>query len=206
MARIFSADDDTYAQMSYSRYQPGVQDFIQQQMNLAAGMLNTAGQALFRNAQQVFQMSLENPAIRMASAAMRQVQSLWGTNNVQYLDELWKVQNAPAVMIPFVMAHPELSKLYGAQRCDGYQGKWIPMQTGAVGADNLHWRAVNSGMFGCGEDVDADVAVTYSSTFDEYLPTTLSFEDQVDVMHTWRHVDRAIELGRDPTDAWDGDL
>lgn len=206
MAQIFTVDEDTFAHMAYSRQQPHVREFVASQMQQAATVMNSVGQVLFQNAQRAYEQAQFNPAIRLAQAALRQVQSLWGTNQIQALNECWQIQNAPQVMIPFLMANTSVRKLYNDQRCDGYSGRYFDLQPGTIGDTNLHWRAVNNGMLEMDEETGDWEAVTYSSSEDDLVDVQLSFDDQCDIRHTNKWVDHYIEEGRDPTSVWDSDL
>lgn len=206
MARVYVADDDTFAFRAYARPQVGITDFIQNQMSQAAGMLDSVGQVLFRNAQTIYQNSQMNPALRIASAAIRQVQSLWGNDTIQPLSELWKLQNAPPSMVPWIMAHEGLSKLWSQQRCDGYQGQFFNIQPGLHGEANLYWQQIHTGMVQMDEETGAWEANTYSSSEDDRTGMNLSFDDQCDIVYTHTWVSHYIEEGRDPTSKWDSDL
>ena len=209
MATIMTVDEDTFAAIAYPAPPVGFSNFIQQQMAAASNNLTPMGQALFKNAIQIYEHSLLNPARKIAAAAMRQVQSLWGTNSIQYLPEVWQVQNAPDKMIPFLMVHEAIRNLHQQQRCDGYSGRYFDLQPGVNGWDNMHYQAVWNGIVKVDEAEDAVYcwqATTASHSEDDMFDKMLSFEDQVDIVDTYRVVDHAIALGKDCTSNWDQEL
>jgi hypothetical protein len=207
MATIMSVDEDTFAAMAYPSAPAGFSNFVQNQMALTSNSLSAVGQTLFRNAMQTYEHSLLNPARRIAAAALRQIQSLWGTDSYQYLDEIFKVQNAPPKMIPFIMVHDAIRNLYQQQRCDGFDGKYFDIQPNVNGWDNMHYQAIFNGVVNVEDSDDGGWhATTASCSEDDRFDKVLSFDDQVDIINTFKVVDHAISLGKDPTSIWDQDL
>lgn len=207
MATVLHGDTTFATAMTYGGIQNAMRSYVDQEMARAASLVTGVGQVMFQKAEAARQDFITSNAFRLAEAAIRQVQSLWGTNQVQPLNELWKVQNAPLVMQPLLMANTNLRALYFKQQCDGYSGAYIDLEPGRIGANHSDWQRVMQGMTQVrGEDKDEhEVFVTYAIDEPE-VSVPLSFEGQCDVLDAWAIVDKAIAEGVDPSSRWNDDL
>ena len=207
MARVLHGDTNFAAALTYGSIQNAMHDYVNAELAKAQQMVVGMGQQMFQRAEQVRDSFINSNAFRLAEAAIRQVQSMWGTNTIQPLYELWQVQNAPLIMQPYVMANPMLRNLYLQQRCDGYSGTYFDVHPGLVGEQHNDWRQAMSGMLqtrGEGDD-EHDVFITYT-TDDSETAKPLSFEAQVDIQNAWMLVENAIVDGVDPSSRWNDDL
>jgi hypothetical protein len=207
MARVLHGDSHFAAALTYGSIQNAMHDYVNAELAKAQQMVVGMGQQMFQRAESVRDSFVNSNAFRLAEAAIRQVQSMWGMNAIQPLPELWQVQNAPLVMQPYIMANPMLRNLYMQQRCDGYSGTYFDVQPDAVGESHDDWRKAMSGLLQTkGNDDDQyDVFVTYC-TDDAETAKPLSFEAQMDIQNAWVLVEDAIYRGVDPSSRWNDDL
>lgn len=201
MARILHGDTNFAAALTFGGVQNAMRSYVDQEMIRAQQMMQGVGQNMFQKAAIARDAFINSNAFRLAEAAIRQVQSLWGQNVIQPLPQLWQVQNAPLVMQPFMMAHVGLRTLYHQQRCDGYSETYVDMEPTAKGQNHLPWQMVMNGAYTGETDEYDGVFTTYSYEEDPSMKP-LSFEEQLDIRNAWDVIDHAIADGKDPSSRW----
>lgn len=204
MAQVIYGDDSIFAAATYGRPPPVVYDYLQQEAQRTSGLLSQAGQWVRERAQHFAQHVFNDQAFRIAHAAIRQIQSLWGQDVIQPLNELWQLQNAPNTMVRWLMANPTVRTLYQQERCAAYGERYVDAQPGAIGWDHLDYRLLNNGIVV--ETEDGWEATNMYVDSDEYEAAQLTFQHQRQILAAWSLQDCAVEEGRDPTSVFDIDL
>lgn len=206
MARIHDGGPASFNAAIYGMPHPGTQQFLQQGIESMSLSLNEAGQRFMAGTREIYERVNGSHAMRMLRASGRKLKSIWQSDSIRALVTIGETQHAPLSMQRYIMAEPEVRKLYHQQRCDGYSGSYIDQEPGLIGEAHYDYRRVTNGMFI--EQPNGDlVAVTYFEELHEG-DRELLLEEAVDIFElTWNTVRNAIRAGgEDPVSKYNAEL
>lgn len=203
MARIVEGDSSMFAVMRYGIPTQAVANYVEQEYQRASELLTDVGRKMLDATYQTFQTTLQSDVFRVAKAAMRRVGSLWGSDAIRSLGEIWQVQNASFTMARYVMAHEQLRGLYHQQSAEGYGNDYVDREPGSVGIYHGDWCRVMNGIATIDDDGWDATTYGWSTDTDE---DELDETDQFAILDTWETVDYAISQGIDPSSRFDHDL
>lgn len=109
-----------------------------------------------------------------------------GRFEIGYLGTLNGIQGAEGLMQNYIMANPNVMKLYEEDIIEGYGGGFSPLCTG-IGADNYFFRQANNGVTRK-EEIEG-VPHWMRSHYQDTIGEGLSFRDRVNIHKTWAAVD-----------------
>ncbi len=190
MAQVVHGGEVGFRALAYGMPHPGTVSFLQSQMQDLTQRLQGAGEIFLQHAQQTYDSFLGSDAVRMARAALRHVDTIWQSDAIQYLGEIGQFQNAPAMMVPYIMAEPETRAMYHAQRLDGYSESYVDIEPDRVGEMHYHYRRVMDGVIVLNEDDSPNAPEWYADTFEDDLmegDEDLTIVDQNDILLSWQH-------------------
>lgn len=197
MATVTYGNDDTFAINTYNiNPDASLREYAQRTREAAREGLTELGRQFTERVDRSYQTFLDSGVMRHARAARRRVASLWGSDEIQHLSEVWQVQNAPLKMREYVMAEPTYRQMYINQQCSGYEGEWVDRDPGKVGEDHRVYREVMDGIVEFDEDGNW-TAASYSDSFSDHHDD-LELEDQEMILATWETTRAAIRAGVDP--------
>lgn len=169
--------------------------------------LGSMGQAMFAQAQNLFQQYDGHEIMEQARVVLREVAGTSGADVIYFMSELHQLQSAQSVMQNYIMANPIIANMYLQQRCDGYSGSYYNHYEGLSIYENpFYISATNGILMKPDERSDPEtelVAYTYFVDENEYRPST---EEQFDIMNTYMVVEQQVKWGNDPTDILDNQL
>lgn len=96
----------------------------------------------------------------------------------------------------YIMAYPEMNKLYNRNCCYGFQDTYIDQEPGATGEDRLDYGQVVDGILQFDKD-DTPYIMNYAFNSDD---DELDIHQQSAIMRTWENVARWIAERKDPSD------
>lgn len=112
-----------------------------------------------------------------------------GRFDIGYLRTIEGLQSAEGLMQNYIMANPNVMKLYQDDIIEGYGGNFSPLCKG-IGRDNLFFRQATNGVARQeGEGEDRHWLRTH---FQDSIGNALSFRERVDIHKTWAAVDHHI--------------
>lgn len=128
---------------------------------------------------------------------------LYNTGQIQYLDynNLYVPNNY--IMQQYIMAQPDLNKLYRKGLVYGYNDTYVDLEVDTYGKDNSAYRRVMDGVLDFVETKDGEFESfvhTYSQDDEDYLGEDISVQDQIKILDTWNNVTLALYDKLDPTD------
>lgn len=203
MAIIVEGDPEMFAVMRYGLPTERLANYVQQEYQRAGELLSDVGRRMLDTTYQTFQNTLDSDVFRAAKAAMRRVGSLWGSEAIKSLGEIWQVQNANFQTARYVMAHTGLRTLYHQQSAEGYGNDYVDREPGSVGEYHGDWCRVMNGIATIDDDGWDATTYGWSTDTDE---DELDESDQFAILETWETVDYAISEGIDPSSRYDHDL
>ena len=194
--QITMGSEDTFNGMLFGAPHPDTINFLKSQPAFnTASLLPAAGN--FAQAVRTFSENFNLDRLtRVMEAASRTVAHMWDTNTIRLLDTISDFQQAPTVMIPYLMACPEVRKMYNAQQLDGWSHWFQDTNPGTMGEEMPEYRAV---MQGIGQEVGDELHyVTYCEDTDHELD--LSIGQQQEVLLSWDSIRYHLLNGTsDPT-------
>lgn len=148
----------------------------------------------------------ESTAVRLAKAAVRKVQGMFRPNGISVCSEIGHFQQANTEMQRWIMAAPDMRKLYHVQQCHGYDGTYTDHDPDAKpGWHHYDYRRATDGIY----IPDAHGGMTVTNWHEELLPgdRDLELEEQVHIQETWGHLSHFLRRKvEDPTDPLNGHL
>ncbi len=211
MAHFIDGGALTFNALAYCRPHPGTLQFLAAQRENTSRFLNEAGERFFAGAQDLYERFNSSHAVRAVRAAGRALSNLWQLDEIRPLVDIGELQNAPPTMQRWIMAEPEVRRLYHQQRIDGYSHTYQDMQPGAIGEEHYDYRRVMDGMVVVDEvaDEDGEYGWTATTYLEELLPddNDLDIVEQVDITDTWQNAVAYIRRRKeDPTDRFGAEI
>lgn len=214
MARVFVGGDEYFNAITGGTPHQGTINFIQGQFLKPSANLTEAGRVFHEKAKISVDQALNSSAMRLAQAAVRKLDNLWGEDTITYLRTIGAIQQAPIVMQRYIMAQPAIRKLYNAQKCDGYSDTYIDVYPGTIGNDHYDYRRVMDGVITFAtvpsDSSDAELPSWESVTYLDELnidDNDLLFESQVDIIDTWNVIENHLNAEKDdPTSLYNAEL
>lgn len=125
-------------------------------------------------------------------------------NRVMPLVSLAELQHAPDVMLPWIMAHPQLRELYAHNSCEGYGDRFIDYFSEVLGDTRPLYKAAVNGLR---REVNGEYQMEIFAEVRSEQSLQIDMNDQLSVMATWDEIDYQLSLNdRDPTSPFDGKL
>lgn len=210
MAQIFEGGADLFDALAYgAKPHPGTQQFLSNQVNQFSANLTEAGARFVESAREVYERISNSQALRLAKAAGRRIRGIWQSDEIRALRDIGELQQAPITMQRWVMAQPDLRKLYHSQRCDGYSDTYIDMHPGVRGESHYDYRRVMDGVVVFDDEEDPESNYRIKWYHEDLLPedNELSSEEKVDIIATWDFIAHSLISGKDdPTSRHNAEL
>lgn len=212
MARIVRGDREVFSHMLFGGPDPYLQQYMQETNNHFATMLTDVGQQFVQSAQSIFSRIESTEALRLARAAMRKVNTYLQEDVVYQITEINELQEAPNIMVQWIMSHPQLRQLHKDEVIDAYGNRYIDVQPGAYKWNHQDYCTVYGGWMEQRTDVVVhEDGSTEEQHYVEYVtpleddtePESLLDEEAVMIHQAHVIVDRALAEKRDPTSYYD---
>lgn len=201
---LHDAPADMINYLIYPDQNPNNQSYILNQLNNYQNLIQDTEQQYMEKARQLYDSIQNSHTARMARAAMRSIKGALRPNVICELTDLNDVRSAQPIMQQYIMAQPAIRQLYHEQRCDGYSDSYNDYSPGVIGFGHNDYMAVMDGIM---EDT-ADDGWKISTYAYDLMPNdrVLTFDQKVDILHTWQIIELAISAGEDCTDIQEGRL
>lgn len=204
MAQIMEGGADMFNALAHSMPHPNTVNYLQSQLNQPVQAINDASQQFIQQANEAYERFASSDSMRLARAAVRMVGNAWEMDTIRPMHDIGEIQQAKPTMQRWVMALPDIRKLYHQQQCDGYGETYRDIDPGMSGEQQYDYRRVMDGFVEVTDD--GWEATQY---FEDLIEgdRDLLLEEQSDIMSTWSRVRQAIhERDEDPTSKWNATL
>lgn len=207
MASLTIGNDAVFEAMHMPNVTANFRGFVDQQISRYQQIFGGVQNAITDRIHQWQNAYVQTDAARVANAIMRQSEAYFQPEHIRPLYTVADLQNAPANMLRGIMAMPEARKMYTAQTCDGYQGRYYDLHPAATPTEHRDYKLVYDGRIMDSDDKDIDYQmVQYGDDFDfEDAYQYLSVEQKEDIIDTRRLMWTAMAEDRDFTDPMDSD-
>lgn len=204
MANFHSGGLDTFHALTFSEPHPATLSFLENMASAPSQAISDAGREFMDKAWDTYQQVSGSEAMRRLRGAARQVASSWQRDIIRPLNTIADFQTAPNVMRRWMMAQPDIRKLYHQGRCDGYSDTYRDNQPGQIGEDHYDYRRVMNGIVE--EDSDGFYFTEYLEDIYEGEKEFLA-EEQFDIVNSWKQMAMLVAQGEDdPTSKWNAKL
>ncbi len=119
---------------------------------------------------------------RKARRVRRATENLFRSDDVRLLGDIGEFQYAPSKQIRFLMAEPSVRRRYHANRCAGYDDRYIDLEPGLVGEDHYDYRVLHNGHVQRQED--GTFGARFYPQLLRHSDDALDFDDQVDLINS----------------------
>lgn len=175
------------AGMLFSQPDKATQNYLRNEVNNFVSSLGQAGSHIANKVMSAYKDITSGKTFRRIQAIKNLSNSFFEENSVRKLKTLGELQTAPDIMIPYLMANPEVHELYQDDRIKGYGDNYNTNPYGRAGLNNQHYRqAVNTMVIK--EEVDGETSYicrnTYSKAQEEM--DDLTFVDKANVLSSWK--------------------
>ena len=179
-------------------------NWLSAQWERGSGMLTDLGRQFADRAVETWKRVYDPNLMQKVRSISRKVKGLNHPNQITHLENIDDLRSAKPVMARYIMAMPELRRLYHKQLCDGYSDAYVDNEPGLVEREHYDYRRVTHGM------VTEQNETNWSSTmYIEDLHSgdrDLHFDEKSMIMDAWDLVHSAIRCKIDPTDIFGGSL
>lgn len=178
--------------------------WLREQFQRDMSHLTDVGRQLANSATQLFQKTYDSDFMRKARSMMRSLGGMFHPNAIVPASSIEELQTAKPVMQRYIMAMPEIRRIYHRQLCDGYSDSYVDHQPGAVGEDHYDYRRVMSTMV-----VEDEDGGWHSRMYPDELvegDRELEADERFAILRTWDLVKLAMGERIDPTDIFNRDL
>jgi len=197
---VIEATPEAFDYITFPNQNPNTQQYIQSQLTNFSDTMTDAGREFMMGARQVYEMIQNSDAAKQAKHVLRKAKGLFKPNIIIEYVDIDEVKAAQPIMQRYIMAQPDIRKQYHRQLCDGYSDTYIDMHPGMIGHDHYDYQRVMSNIIVELPDDDWKVNIYAHEVIGD--DKELSFEDKVNILHTWEIVKMALEADIDPTDPW----
>lgn len=205
---IHDAPKGAFDYLIYPNQHPANKQYIVNQLDAYTHLLLDTGKQYFSQAREMYERINDSESIRAAKAALRMAKGIVRPNVVIELTSLEDIRSAQPIMQRYIMAEPKIRQMYIDQRIDGYSDTYIDAFSNILGKDHLDFQMVMTGMIE--EFVDDEGEDSWRTTMWAFdVPdgdVELTFENKVDIRHTWTLALAMLEAGEDCTDKYGGRL
>lgn len=203
--QVVTGNSTTFAAMTFGM--PSVETFNYIEQLGAQFDARVSDNALSRinEVKDYYKVITLNDVMESLRAANNGLESLALPNRVMHLVTLSELQNAPDVMLPWIMANPVVRDHYNRNAIEGYGDRFNDVFGDCLGDANPLYQAAVNGIFREDENGDYNCEIFMDVVNDETLSIDMS--DQMSVIDTWSDLEVFIHRGdRDPTSPFNGKL
>ena len=201
MVMIVNGGPDVYASVAFGQKSPATVQFLQQQYDNLSHTLIQAGNSFVDKSRELFERYNGHTAMRLAKAALRSTQHMFQHDVIYSMQSIGAIQQAQLTMQRWIMASPDVRKMYQAQQCDGYSDTYVDMHPGTIGEDHYDYRKVMTGVIQLdpeNEEIDWFRKTWY--TDHDLGDVDLTLSEKVDILSVWDLMKTMMKPGKeDPT-------
>lgn len=180
--------------------------FIKNQYSNMGPVTDSAARSFIDASYGVYDRINGSEAMRAARAAVGRVKSLWQSDTIRVLSELYQMQHAGLTMQRWIMTNPLAREMYFKQHIDGYSESYVDVEPGSIGETHYDYQLVNDGLVNFVNDEGDWAASTYQIDLKEG-DHFLTLAEQDEILITWSNLEHELRKGRyDPTSKYNHDL
>lgn len=184
-------------------------DWLREQWQTTSSMLTDIGRQYVEQANQLWNQIYDPLLMQRARGLMRQVGGMFHPNTIIRLNDIESVQLAKPVMQRYIMAMPQIRKLYHQQLCDGYSDSYIDHDPNDIAESHYDYRRVMDGSVNFLPIVEGEEEKWQVTMYPDELVENdreLQADEKFIILDAWDIVNQALKAKIDPTDVFKGQL
>lgn len=206
MATVIHASPDVFNSILFGEQHPANINYFRNQLEKLNNIIPTSeiSAKVFSNVENLYNRFNSDEVNRLTKAALRGAAGLFLPNQIQYLNTIGNLQNAPVVMQRWIMANPIVREQYHKQKCEGYGDSYVDMEPNSIGIDHYDYRRVNTGII-----KETETGWMCTTHFDELKENDrpLDVLEKDDILNTWDIIEMFMRAKHeDPTSPWNNKL
>ena len=182
--QVVTGGEAEFNGLIYGDKHPGTLNFLQDQ--LSSGFSNTLsdlGKQMYSTLGGLFEKFNGTLAMQLIKSARRKIGGIYDQDVIRPLWDIVDIQQATLTMQRWVMAQPDIRKLYHQQRCEGFGNTYIDMHPGKIGDFHYDYRLVMNGIMT--ETDDGHDKITYYYDEENVDDVQLDMSQRADILTTW---------------------
>lgn len=203
MAKFIVGDEESFRLSISGIPNQSTINYIREQSFTPSLALDQNTREFMEQSRNIYNEYLSDKAIEKAHFIKNIANNTWQHNVIRALEDIDQMQQAPSVMVPYIMAMPEVRSLWQAGGCAGYDEDYVDEYPNLNGEDNLYYRRMMDGILQ--ETEDEMYYVDYSEPLD--LEEPLHVTQQFILLNVRNSIARKLQdKGDDPTSRYNASL
>lgn len=199
MALVYTASPDTAAMAFMGQQSTSVANYIQQTVDTYRNAMSHMGNHFIEQFNQRVYDVTQGETARKAAALYNHLRSVFRSDGIYYLGDVGAVQTAPVEMIPYLMEHPTLMRLYQDGSVSGYGDDYVnPQEFVTNHLDRDNYRMATNGMLTDRHNGTMEIRIWNTPE----VENPLNSYSKTAILRCWDLIDEAIEEGTDPSSRW----
>jgi hypothetical protein len=171
--------------------------WLQEKSQTLRSTLSETAQGFFDTARNMYSMISVSDAAQALRNLTSKLANVWSTNSIYATTTLAELQTAGPVMQRYIMAQPELRKMYLNQEVEGYGESYVNYHGDSLGVNHYDWRRVMDTIVTV-EDKHYSFTNYAERMADGEEPLTL--HEKIDILKAWNSVQHYLDVAdEDPT-------
>lgn len=181
-------------------------DAIDDRMNKFMSRSKDIGTDFIRGVRDRYKEIRSGETVRKVLALKQRLNSIWETNAMRRLVSLNELQQAPEVMRPYIMAHPQIREMYHQGRCSGYAEVYVDQHPGKIGRDHYDFRRVTDEVYYREHGTGAVVLDKHYEYVAPDLEKLMNIMSKHVIIASWNTLEDHLKSGsnKDPVSQWNG--
>lgn len=192
----------SFDSLIYPTYHVLPQEYINAHIDPIINKITDTSKTFVNSAKELYNNFTSMETITEAKNAVSKASGIMRDDIIMYLPQD-NLHNANLYMQKWIIAQPDMRKLYLDQRCDGFFNTYADNFPGDIKDDHYDYRRVMDGVLTLDEDDDRWLIKCHTEEL--ILPEDeLSVIDKFNILDTWENVKLAIANGDDPSNPDEG--
>jgi len=195
--RTIQGGEQAISALLYKQQDPSLLQYLQNNIQAGADALGGVADNFVNQAKLMYD-KFNNSALINASKALLYSTGTHFSQDIIIPVAYDNLGTTNLIMQQYIIAQPDVNKLYQDNMCSGYDGVYLDRENGITGTDRYDYRRVMDGVIQHDDNHNGEAYIMHYSQDDE--EEELSFMDKSAILDTWANVVNALANGIDPTD------
>lgn len=196
VVNVIQGGEQGFNAMIYKQPDQNLLNYLQDNISHAATAFGGMANSFMDQARNMYEKFNNSAVINASKALMMNVGTHLNQNTIYHIDQN-NIGASNMMMQHYIMAHPEVDKLYQKNMCYGFQDTYYDLEPDNSGEDRYAYQRVMTGVLQFEKNGDGYIN-HYSN--DDYYEEELCMMDKFSVLDTWSTVANMLANGIDPTD------
>jgi hypothetical protein len=193
---VISGGEHALNALLYKQPDENFLEYLKSHMHNAYQTIGEAGNRFMSNVRSMYDKYNASDVLQLGKMLLTRTGTHF-SQDVIYNVPYEQLGGANLIMQRYIMAHPDLSKLYVKNMCSGYNGTYVDIEPGVYGTNRSEYIQVMDGVL----QFDVNGGENgYINHYSDSNTDDLDVISKLSILDTWRSVEIAIARGIDPSD------